>query len=417
MKMITTDERQKKMKSPSVSVIGLGRIGLITLFHLAEKGFKPVGIDIDKLLIENLKKGKIPFFESKFSSCLKKYKSSISFQTHLTDGESWFICTPTPFDNTVNQMNLSNLKSLLKQIDNTKGKNFVFIRSTVIPGSLKEFEKQFKNSVFACFPEFFREGSFFKDYKNRCFSILGFQNQEILKHFSQFEFSKTIETGSYEEAELVKILSNLFHGLKISFANEVGRISKFFKADPERIMTLFLKDKDLNVSEKYLKSGFSYGGPCLGKDIKSLDAVSSNCENLLPQYVEKSNHIHTEWIAKQILSFNPKKISVLGCHFKGEKTCDYRDSSILELAQILAKKTKVFGIEEELKTLGIHVLPKKSLEELLQSDVFVLGALGLFSIKENFFKNYNGKIFDLLVENLPQEIKNHKNYITAFTKK
>ena len=405
------------MKPPSVNVVGLGRVGLITLFHLAEKGFHPVGVDIDRKLIESLKNGEIPFFEAEFSTCLKKHKSSISFQTDFTNGDNWFICVPTPFDNTINQMNLSNLTTLLEQIDKTPGRNFIFIRSTLIPGSSQQFERQFKNSVFACFPEFFREGCFFADYKSRTYSILGFQNQQILKRFSQFEFSKTIETCNYEEAELLKILSNLFHGLKVSFANEVGRISKFFKANPEQIMTLFLKDKTLNISEKYLRPGFSYGGPCLGKDIKSLDAFSKHSENLLPQYVEKSNHIHTEWVAKQILSLNPGKISLLGCHFKGQKTHDYRDSMVLKLAQILVKKTKVFGIEKELETSGAYILPEKSLEKLLQSDVFLLGALGLFSIKENFFENYKGKIFDLLIEKLPGKIKNHKNYITAFIKK
>ena len=406
------------MKSSSVSIIGLGRVGLITLFHLAEKGFHPLGVDIDKNLVENLKKGKIPFFETEFAACLKKYRSHINFQTDFPKhGKDWFICTPTPFDDTIKKMNLLNIKSLLDQIDKIPGKNFVFIRSTLTPGSCREFERQLKNSIVGYFPEFFREGCFFKDYTRKNFSILGFRNKEILRRFSQFEFSKTIEACSYEEAELVKILSNLFHGLKVSFANEVGRISKLFGASPEKIMKLFLKDKKLNISEKYVKPGFSYGGPCLSKDIKSLDAFSTNCENLLPQYVEKSNHIHTQWVAKQILSLKPKKISLLGCHFKGQKTWDYRDSTVLKLAKILAKETKVFGIEEELRMSGVHVLPEKSLEKLLFSDVFVLGTLGFFSIKEDFFKNYQGIIFDLLIENLPQEIKRHKNYITAFIKK
>lgn len=417
MRMITIDERQIIMKSSSVNVIGLGRVGLITLFHLAKKGFHPVGVDIDKELVKNLKKGEVPFFETDFNTSLKKYKSLINFQTSFENGKYWFICTPTPFDHSIKKMNLSNLKSLLRRIDRTPGKNFIFIRSTLIPGSSQEFERRFKNSVFACFPEFFREGCFFKDYKSRKISILGFRNKDILNCFTQFRFSKITEACSPEEAELVKIISNLFHGLKVSFANEVGRISKLFNARPDKIMELFFKDKDLNISEKYLSPGFSYGGPCLGKDIKSLDSLSSGCKNLLPQYVEKSNYIHIEWVAEQILSLKPKKISLLGCYFKGDRASDYRDSAVLKLAGILVKKAKVFGIEEELKDCGVHVFSEKSMEKLLLSDVFVLGTISLFSVRKGLFKTYQGQIFDLLIENLPKEIKNHKNYVTAFTKK
>lgn len=417
MRTITIGEKRIMTQSSSVHVIGLGRVGLITLFHLAKKGFHPVGVDVDKKLVESLQQGHLPFFETKFADEIKKHHSHTSFQTYFKSGKYWFICIPTPFDSLKKKMNLSNLQSLLKQIDKTSGKNFVFIRSTLVPGSIREFERQFKNSVFACFPEFFREGCFFKDYKSRKFSILGFRKKEILHHFSKFEFSKIIENCSPEEAELVKIISNLFHGLKVNFANETGRISSLFNANPDKIMRLFLKDKDLNISEKYLKPGFSYGGPCLGKDIQSLNSLSADCKNFLPQYVERSNDIHIQWIAKQILSLRPKKISLLGGYFKGDKVSDYRDSAVLKLARILVKKTKVFGIEEELKNCGVYIFPEKSMEKLLLSDVFVLGAVSLFSIKRSLFANYEGKIFDLLIENLSEEIKGHKNYTTAFIKK
>lgn len=118
----------------------------------------------------------------------------------------------------------------------------------------------------------------------------------------------------------------------------------------------------------------------LSKDIQSLNVLSADCKNLLPQSVEKSNHIHTQWMAKQIMSLKPDKVSLLGCHFKGQKTSDYRDSTVLRLAQILTKETKVFVIEEELEDCGVHVFSKESIEKLLLSDVFVLGAIGLFDV-------------------------------------
>lgn len=114
MKMTTIDERH--LESSSINVIGLGHIGLITLFHLAKKGFHPTGVDIDENLVKNLKQEHIPFFEAEFSESLKKYHSCINFQTHFQNGKYWFICIPTPFDKSINKMNLSKLTSLLEQI-------------------------------------------------------------------------------------------------------------------------------------------------------------------------------------------------------------------------------------------------------------------------------------------------------------
>ena len=408
-----------KQENTSVSVIGLGRVGLMTLFHLAEKDFFPYGMDIDKELIHQLKTQKAPFVEPEFDKLLEKYHTRITFSTVFPDTKYNFISVPTSFENQTGAMNLKSIVSVLKQIEKSSysGK-YVFIRSTLNPGSCKKLSDQFKNLSISYFPEFFREGHFVKDYRSAKFSVLGsLEMEDILSHFDYFQFSN-VEYSTSEEAELLKVLCNLFHAFKVSFANEAGRLAKAFHSSPHRIMELFVRDKKLNISKAYLKPGFSFGGPCLTKDIQSLNSNPISDQILIPKCVETSNQIHTEWTAKQILNLKPKTISVLGCSFTGGQTIDYRGSSVLRLIEILSrqKKIKIYGVEKILKSYPCTILPKSSPKKLYDSDIFILGGWSpLFNKYSSLFSIYQGILFDLLIQDLPDHIKNHPNYTDLYS--
>ena len=403
----------------SVSVIGLGRVGFITLLHLAKKGFSPNAIDKDKEKIKLFKNKKLPFFEKGFQSLMEAYYKSICFSHAPPDTQYNFICVPSPFSAVAKQINLRFIYSVLNQIQNTQyKKKYVFIRSTLAPGSYRKISNRFKQLSIHYFPEFFREGHFMRDYKTSSFSILGSESEDAVQHFSKFQF-KNIYLCAPEEAEILKVSSNLFHGLKVSFANEVGRTAQQFHVSADKIMSLFLKDKVLNVSEKYLKPGFAFGGSCLKKDIQSLKAVQKReIKTLLSKGVIDSNQNHIDWTAHQILKLKAQKISLLGCSFTGNPTIDYRESPVLQLIEALLKKKKlkIYGVEEVLKNYYCHVVPQEDFKLLFQSDIFILGGWSLLLKKHSrSFSNFKGILFDLLQQEVPRNIKQHPNYRTLYS--
>ena len=101
-----------------------------------------------------------------------------------------------------------------------------------------------------------------------------------------------------EEAEILKMVNNAFHAMKISFANEIGRICDNLRIDSNKIMDLVCKDKKLNISEKYLKPGFAFGGSCLPKDLMAINYFCDNNDVKIPvlKNILNSNDEHIDFI-------------------------------------------------------------------------------------------------------------------------
>ena len=146
-------------------------------------------------------------------------------------------------------------------------------------------------------------------------------------------------TTSLRVAETVKYFCNIFHALKITFANEVGRICQALAVDSCEVMELLTQDRQLNISPAYLKPGFAYGGSCLPKDLRAILHLAKQYDVEVPMLtaIRHSNQLHIEHALNIILASGKRKIGFLGLSFKSG-TDDLRESPLVTLAEQLIGK-------------------------------------------------------------------------------
>ncbi len=83
-----------------------------------------------------------------------------------------------------------------------------------------------------------------------------------------------VHVAPFRVAESVKHISNVFHAVKLTFANEAGAILAAYGVDAREALRLLCEDRVLNISPAYLRPGFAFGGSCLPKDVRSFVALA-----------------------------------------------------------------------------------------------------------------------------------------------
>jgi GDP-mannose 6-dehydrogenase len=338
-----------------VSVFGLGYVGAITAACLARAGHTVIGNDIKNDKNSLINKGKAPFYEEGLNDLIEEGITSRRLfatddaEVTIRESDISFICVGTP-SNSDGSINLEHIRTVCKDIGNAlinkSDYHLIVIRSTIIPGTTETIlipllEKASGRTFIRDFgvifnPEFMREGQAISDFMNPERIIIGSCDERSRRLMEDFYQSlgiqaQVIHTG-IRAAEMIKYVDNTYHGLKVTFANEIGSICKKLEIDSHEIMNIFLMDKKLNLSPYYFKPGFAFGGSCLPKDIRALiDQINNlrlNCpliESILP-----SNEEHINRVVNLIVNQKKTRIGIFGISFK-TNTSDVRESATIKL--------------------------------------------------------------------------------------
>lgn len=371
-----------------ISVFGLGYVGAVSVACLARDGHELIGVDLDPHKLELIRSGRSPIVEEGIQELMQRVvasgrvKVTSDAQEAVRASDLSFVCVGTPSSPNGSQ-DLAAVRRVMTEIGaalaRKQGPHTIVLRSTVQPGTLEgvvrplleEQSGRRSDGDFAlCFqPEFLREGSSIKDYDNPPLTLIGAREpaaaarvREVFGHLP----CELIVT-SIGVAELMKFACNAFHALKVTFANEMGRVAQAVGVDGREVMDLICRDRRLNISPAYLKPGFAFGGSCLPKDLRALNYLAKTRDLTLPMLgsVLGSNRAHVDHGLEMVMAPGVRRVSMLGLSFKSG-TDDLRESPLVAAAERLIGKgyqLKIYDPEVNLsRLLGAN---KRFIEETI----------------------------------------------------
>jgi GDP-mannose 6-dehydrogenase len=346
-----------------VSVFGLGYVGCVSVACLAREKHQVIGLDVidekvnaiangvatvvepgvDELLVEAKKIGRL--------SATKDAVAAV----HSSDMSLICVGTPSGPDGSLIMNYVKETAQAIGRALKTKvGHHIVVLRSTVPPGTMEnlivptilaESDRTLDEVGILIVPEFLREGTAVADYYDPPLAVVGSHdgqpdgNQGALAALLAVD-PERLTWIPFRQAELLKSTCNVFHALKVAFANEIGSLCSSQQIDGRSLMRLLCQDRKLNISPAYLRPGMPFGGSCLPKDLSGVIALGMHAALDLPllKAIAQSNAAHKVRAmdaARRVNGF--RRIGMDGLAFKSG-TDDLRESPMVEIAEHLIGK-------------------------------------------------------------------------------
>ena len=343
-----------------ISIMGLGYVGAVSAACLARDGHHLVGVDPAHVKVDLINSGSSPVVEKDLPEMIHTavgeghLRATPSVADAVAETDLSLICVGTP-SHANGSLDLRYVERICREIgESLKHKDdfhVVVARSTMLPGTMESvvipaLEAHSGKTAGKDFgvcnnPEFLREGTAVYDYFHPPKTVIGetdARSGDLVAGLYEDIDAPLVRTD-IDTAEMVKYTDNVWHALKVGFANEIGNICKAVDLDSHRVMEIFCQDTKLNLSPYYLKPGFAFGGSCLPKDVRALAYKARSLDLDLPilNSILPSNERQIERALKLVMSVGKKRIGVLGFTFKAG-TDDLRESPVVELIERLIGK-------------------------------------------------------------------------------
>lgn len=384
-----------------IAIVGIGYVGS-SMSMLLSQNNEVVALDVVPEKVNMINKGIVPIKDEEMKNFFGRKKlnlrATLDYKDAFKDAEFVIICTPTNYNDVLNYFDTSSVEDIIKKIVNMKINTTIIIKSTVPVGFTENMKEKYNidNIIFS--PEFLREGQALHDnlYPSRIImgeiSEKAEQFAELLKEGALKEDIIVKYVGS-SEAEAIKLFSNTYLALRISYFNELDTYAELKGLNTKSIIEGVQLDP--RIGTHYNNPSFGYGGYCLPKDTKQLLSNYNDVPQNLIEAIVKSNETRKKHIVNMIMNKHPNTIGIYRLTMKKDSD-NFRDSAILEIIKSLKKhNVKVIIYEPTLKTDKYEECTiVKTLEELLEkSDVILANRLDK-SIKKHKEKVYSRDLFN-----------------------